>query len=157
MSSAADQLEAFPFVRELTPLDFLNLPRGLFEALPKPCTQTVDVRLQHASYTLSTGNMKRSAASAGPIWPPVLTNVLLNGMFRFPISLGCVSKTLQAFLFFITNHIWSVNPVWTSIITGQPVSHLRAHGLNYRTGQALRVHIPTNSRLGHRCPRTEYH
>jgi hypothetical protein len=132
MSSTAEQLEAFPFVRELNPLDFLHLPRGLFEALPKPCTQTVNARRQHTSYPLSTGNMKRSAASAGPIWPPVLTNVLLNGIFHFLYPLG-ISKTLQAFLFFITSRIWSVNQVWTSIITGQPISPLCAHDLKYRT------------------------
>ncbi|PVG01980.1 hypothetical protein CPB86DRAFT_780861 [Serendipita vermifera] len=61
-AAQADLLEAIPFVRDITPLDLLQLPQGLFEALPKPC------------------NLKRSAASGGPIWPPVLTNVLINGL-----------------------------------------------------------------------------
>ncbi|KAG8833690.1 hypothetical protein FRC17_010222 [Serendipita sp. 399] len=57
-----DLLEAIPFVREITALDLLDLPQGLFESLPKPC------------------NLKRSAASGGPIWPPVLTKVLCDGL-----------------------------------------------------------------------------
>jgi hypothetical protein len=65
-STQADLLEAIPFIREITPLDLLDLPTGLFEALPKPC------------------NLKRSASAGGPIWPPVLTNVLVNGEQLIP-------------------------------------------------------------------------
>ncbi|CAG7848014.1 SubName: Full=Uncharacterized protein {ECO:0000313/EMBL:CCA69812.1} [Serendipita indica DSM 11827] len=61
-STQADLLESIPFVRDITPLDLIDLPNNLFQSLPKPC------------------NMKRSAASGGPIWPPVLTNVLCNGL-----------------------------------------------------------------------------
>ncbi|KAG8858814.1 hypothetical protein FRB91_009315 [Serendipita sp. 411] len=57
-----DLLEAIPFVRDISALDLLDLPQGLFESLPKPC------------------NLKRSAASGGPIWPPVLTKVLCDGL-----------------------------------------------------------------------------
>lgn len=134
-SAAADQLESFPFVRDITPLDFIHLPKGrfstikhdsilthlhhtgLFEALPKPCNMKRSAA--SAGYVLVTPRFSKSDRFNSPIWPPVLTNVLLNGAHLVIGRIRTINEPPQAFSLFTISPIWSENRVWTNITIGQ--------------------------------------
>lgn len=136
----ADLLESIPFLREITPLDLLNLPKGLFEALPKPC------------------NMKRTA-SGGPIWPPVLTKVLINGEYNFlqirtvpekldqtsfATDFATVFDILGIFLTFFPHLFRPSNPT-------PQTTFGRQTGLRRTLQLVGRFHLPSDAWLGSRC------
>lgn len=128
-SSQADLLESIPFVRDITPLDLLDLPTNLvFGSLPKP------------------HNLKRSAG--GPIWPPVLTNVLVNGLLILHHKPHLVGKQgLEEHYNWLSAFIYRQTRGWDQSALARNVVEIRSAGPGERVVGVIRNRKQISSKV----------